>query len=95
MAYFLNRASDTLLNVFLAIAVDNLANAQILTEDEELENQERLQRRELNKQIYSQKTQSGWRKAGAKLPVVIAINHFVRKKNGHASTSAADANNIT
>ena len=29
--------SDTLLNVFLAIAVDNLANAQELTKDEEEE----------------------------------------------------------
>ena len=32
---FLNPSSDTLLNVFLAIAVDNLANAQELTADEE------------------------------------------------------------
>lgn len=31
---FLTRASDTLLNVFLAIAVDNLANAQELTKVE-------------------------------------------------------------
>lgn len=76
----------TLLNVFLAIAVDNLANAQILTEDEEKENEERKQKRELNKQRYSQKPNTGWRKAGAKLPVVMAINHFVRKKNGQAST---------
>ena len=29
--------TDTLLNVFLAIAVDNLANAQELTKDEEEE----------------------------------------------------------
>jgi len=32
--------SDTLLNVFLAIAVDNLANAQELTKDEEEEKDE-------------------------------------------------------
>ena len=35
--YFLNTLSDTLLNVFLAIAVDNLANAEALTRDEEEE----------------------------------------------------------
>ena len=96
LASFLNFTTDTLLNVFLAIAVDNLANAQILTEDEENENRERARNRELNKQKYSQKPQKGkgWGKAGAKLPVVLAINHFVRKKNGHASTSAADPNVI-
>lgn len=33
--YFLNHNPDTLLNVFLAIAVDNLANAQELTAAEE------------------------------------------------------------
>ena len=92
---FLDYTTDTLLNVFLAIAVDNLANAQILTEDEENENLERIRNRELNKQKYSQKpSKTGWDKAGAKLPVVLAINHFVRKKNGHASTSAAEPNNI-
>lgn len=31
MFYFLHSNKDTLLNVFLAIAVDNLANAQELT----------------------------------------------------------------
>ena len=94
MACFLNFSTDTLLNVFLAIAVDNLANAQILTEDEEMENQERLNKRELNKQKYSQRpNKTGWDKAGAKLPVVMAINLFVRKKNGHASTASAETNN--
>lgn len=34
---FLYSRSDTLLNVFLAIAVDNLTNAEILTHDEEAE----------------------------------------------------------
>ena len=37
--------SDTLLNVFLAIAVDNLANAQQLSEDEEAEEQAREERK--------------------------------------------------
>ena len=32
---------DTLLNVFLAIAVDNLTNAEILTHDEEAEETEK------------------------------------------------------
>ena len=36
---------DTLLNVFLAIAVDNLANAQQLNEDEEAEEQAREERK--------------------------------------------------
>ena len=44
----LAKLPDTLLNVFLAIAVDNLTNAEILTHDEEAEEQEkqidRLQR---------------------------------------------------
>lgn len=92
---FLNNTTDTLLNVFLAIAVDNLANAQILTEDEENEKLERQRKREENKKKYSQKPQKGkgWGKAGAKLPVVMAINHFVRKRNAHAST-VADPNNV-
>lgn len=92
---FLNNTTDTLLNVFLAIAVDNLANAQILTEDEENEKLERQRKREENKKKYSQKPQKGkgWGKAGAKLPAVMAISHFVRKRNGQASTTA-DPNNI-
>ena len=92
---FLNNTTDTLLNVFLAIAVDNLANAQILTEDEENEKLERQRKREENKKKYSQKPPKGkgWGKAGAKLPVVMAINHFVRKRNAHAST-VADPNNV-
>lgn len=82
----------TLLNVFLAIAVDNLANAQILTEDEENEKRERELNRARNKQRYTHKGK-GWGKAGAKLPVVMAINHFVRKRNGNAQPSAEDPPN--
>lgn len=37
--------TDTLLNVFLAIAVDNLANAQQLSQDEEAEENAREERR--------------------------------------------------
>lgn len=75
--------------MFLAIAVDNLANAQILTEDEENEKRERELTRARNKQRYTHKGK-GWGKAGAKLPVVMAINHFVRKRNGNAQPSAED-----
>ena len=41
---------DTLLNVFLAIAVDNLANAQELTaaEEEQQEEQQQVGTREMN-----------------------------------------------
>jgi len=85
----LNYCTDTLLNVFLAIAVDNLANAQILTEDEENEKRERELNRARNKQRYTHNGK-GWGRAGAKLPVVMAINHFVRKRNGNAPTSAED-----
>ena len=96
-ACFLNNTTDTLLNVFLAIAVDNLANAQILTEDEENEKLERQRKREENKQKYSQRPQKekGWGRVGAKLPVVVAISEFVRRnRNGHASTTPADPNNV-
>ena len=78
--------------MFLAIAVDNLANAQILTEDEENEKRERELNRARNKQRYTHKSK-GWGKAGAKLPVVMAINHFVRKRNGNAQSSAEDPPN--
>lgn len=44
---FLDKHQDTLLNVFLAIAVDNLANAQVLTKDEE----EELRRAEEQKRL--------------------------------------------
>ena len=37
--------TDVLLNVFLAIAVDNLANAQQLSQDEEAEETEREERK--------------------------------------------------
>ena len=77
--------------MFLAIAVDNLANAQILTEDEEKEKQEREQMRALNKRKYTNKGKGkGWSKAGAKIPVVMAFNHMVRKRNGHATPAEAD-----
>jgi len=41
----LNYQPDTLLNVFLAIAVDNLANAQQLSQDEEAEENAREERK--------------------------------------------------
>ncbi|KFO19522.1 Voltage-dependent P/Q-type calcium channel subunit alpha-1A [Fukomys damarensis] len=45
----LTRAPDTLLNVFLAIAVDNLANAQELTKDEQEEEEAANQKLALQK----------------------------------------------
>jgi len=42
MSTLTTNKSDTLLNVFLAIAVDNLANAQELTQREEEEEAARL-----------------------------------------------------
>ncbi len=38
-------SSDTLLNVFLAIAVDNLTNAEILSQDEEEEQEAQLRQK--------------------------------------------------
>ena len=46
---FLNRISDILLNVFLAIAVDNLADAQDLTEIEEEKEEEKERTRSLRR----------------------------------------------
>ncbi|XP_022780550.1 voltage-dependent N-type calcium channel subunit alpha-1B-like isoform X2 [Stylophora pistillata] len=89
----------TLLNVFLAIAVDNLANAQILTEDEENEKLERERARAANKKMYQPSGKGwagkGWGKAGNKLPMIMAINRMVRKKNGNAATSAGEGNSTT
>ena len=45
LCFYLNSWQDTLLNVFLAIAVDNLANAQQLSQDEEAEENAREERR--------------------------------------------------
>nr|XP_058951235.1 voltage-dependent N-type calcium channel subunit alpha-1B-like isoform X1 [Pocillopora verrucosa]XP_058951236.1 voltage-dependent N-type calcium channel subunit alpha-1B-like isoform X1 [Pocillopora verrucosa]XP_058951237.1 voltage-dependent N-type calcium channel subunit alpha-1B-like isoform X1 [Pocillopora verrucosa]XP_058951238.1 voltage-dependent N-type calcium channel subunit alpha-1B-like isoform X1 [Pocillopora verrucosa] len=84
----------TLLNVFLAIAVDNLANAQILTEDEENEKLERERARAANKKKY-QPSNKGWGKAGNKLPMIMAINRMVRKRNGNAATSTGEGNSTT
>uniref|UniRef100_A0A7M5WIZ7 Voltage-dependent calcium channel alpha-1 subunit IQ domain-containing protein n=2 Tax=Clytia hemisphaerica TaxID=252671 RepID=A0A7M5WIZ7_9CNID len=46
----------TLLNVFLAIAVDNLANAQVLTRDEELEQREAEEQKKIRNILYSPST---------------------------------------
>ena len=46
---------DTLLNVFLAIAVDNLTNAQEISEDEASEEKARLQHNKDIKQKYAPK----------------------------------------
>ncbi|XP_065072313.1 voltage-dependent L-type calcium channel subunit alpha-1D-like [Rhopilema esculentum] len=59
----------TLLNVFLAIAVDNLANAQALTRDEELE----MKKQEEAKQMRRKKmNEDKWSKVRA-VPKILAI----------------------
>ncbi len=69
---------DTLLNVFLAIAVDNLATAQALTRDEEREQKER----ELAKKRMQEKRQKGWLKAKKQLPIVLTFKHLSNLRNG-------------
>ena len=46
---------DTLLNVFLAIAVDNLTNAQEIGDDEKAEQQEREKHKQEIKEKYAPK----------------------------------------
>ncbi|XP_048587004.1 voltage-dependent calcium channel type A subunit alpha-1-like isoform X2 [Nematostella vectensis] len=75
----------TLLNVFLAIAVDNLANAQILTQDEEQEEELKERKKSEHHEKFlpppppaeTDLRQSKWRKAKP-IPVVLAIKNFVR-----------------
>ena len=72
-----NVSSDTLLNVFLAIAVDNLATAQALTRDEEREQKER----ELAKKRLKEKRRNGWLKAKRQLPAVLNFKNLTTLKN--------------
>jgi hypothetical protein len=67
-----------LLNVFLAIAVDNLANAQDLTRLEEEADREREQ----IKKRRLEKRRNGWAKA-KQLPMIMAIT----KINNHNSNN--------
>ena len=55
----LTQNKDTLLNVFLAIAVDNLANAQVLTHDEEQEVKEAEEQKKIRNILYSPSTPGG------------------------------------
>ena len=70
---------DTLLNVFLAIAVDNLANAQVLTRDEENELKQAEEQRRLRSMLFSPKPQesSKWNKVRA----VHKMLTFTRQKD--------------
>ena len=57
LGFFLNMyVEDTLLNVFLAIAVDNLTNAQEFSEDEEAEEKARKKHKEEIKEMYAPKS---------------------------------------
>ena len=58
-SYYTNIIKDTLLNVFLAIAVDNLANAQVLTHDEEQEMKEAEEQKKIRNILYSPSTPGG------------------------------------
>lgn len=71
--------SDTLLNVFLAIAVDNLANAQAVTQDEKEEQRiiEAMRRKRMEK-----RTSPGWAKV-RQIPVIVAIKNINHNKNVH------------
>ena len=69
--------SDTLLNVFLAIAVDNLATAQALTRDEEREQKER----EIAKRKRQEKRRNGWLKAKKQLPIVLNFKNLSNLRN--------------
>lgn len=68
--------SDTLLNVFLAIAVDNLANAQAVTQDEK---EEQLQLEAMRKKRM-EKRRDGWAKART-IPVLIGLGKISHNKN--------------
>ncbi|XP_058941350.2 voltage-dependent calcium channel type A subunit alpha-1 isoform X1 [Pocillopora verrucosa] len=66
----------TLLNVFLAIAVDNLANAQAVTQDEK---EEQLQLEAMRKKRM-EKRRDGWAKART-IPVLIGLGKISHNKN--------------
>ena len=61
-----NRFLDTLLNVFLAIAVDNLANAHELTKDEEEEQAAELEVRVSARSSVLSNTSSSFRNVNEK-----------------------------
>ncbi|XP_074617783.1 voltage-dependent L-type calcium channel subunit alpha-1D-like isoform X1 [Acropora palmata] len=67
----------TLLNVFLAIAVDNLANAQAVTQDEKEE--QRIIEAMRRKRLERNKTH-GWAKV-RQIPVIMAIKNINQHKN--------------
>lgn len=70
---------DTLLNVFLAIAVDNLANAQAVTQDEKEEQRmiEAIKRKRIEK-----RSSPGWAKV-RQIPVIMAIKNINQNKTDH------------
>ncbi|XP_063067120.1 voltage-dependent N-type calcium channel subunit alpha-1B isoform X1 [Engraulis encrasicolus] len=74
----------TLLNVFLAIAVDNLANAQELTKDEE-------QQEEANKKLAMQKALEAKeaKEASPMSAANISISAFVKQNRGAVSRSSS------
>jgi hypothetical protein len=80
----------------LAIAVDNLANAQILTEDEENEKKEREKKKSEAREKFSirpennkEKRQSNWRKAKS-IPILMALKNLGRNKDNEEDISDSD-----
>ena len=69
--------TDTLLNVFLAIAVDNLANAQTLTEDEEREKQEKETRNDINANKIQK---SRWEDVGDVTKTLAVVNSWQKSE---------------
>ena len=84
----------------MAIAVDNLANAQILTEDEENEEKERVRKRAEMREMYSVKAEtpqpiankrpSHWRKAKS-IPKLLVFRNKLRENKEDLAEDMTDA----
>ena len=83
------------MNVFLAIAVDNLANSHILTADEEAEQKERENKRSINKEKYSspkEEKKNGWTIAKGPLPAMLVMNHLKKNTNKQKEGESLEEN---
>jgi hypothetical protein len=79
-----------LLNVFLAIAVDNLANAHILTEDEK---RERLEREAKNEQPEgSERSRSHWKDMGNMTKTLAVVKSWAPRAQPSTEETNGDAN---
>ena len=90
MFNFPSRTKDTLLNVFLAIAVDNLANAHVLTEDEK---KERLEREAKNEQTEgSERNSSHWKDLGNVTKTLTVVKSLTPKADPSPEETNGEAN---